>query len=73
MVKLERHPAGPRLWIAGQRIHHGAVGCLLAAALRRHRRLVVLAGVLIVDDWHDWRRWFAPGSQRGVDNELSTL
>lgn len=71
MLILERHPAGPRLWVAGQRIHHGAVGCLLAAALRRKRTALLVAAALILDDRHDWKRWFAPGSQRGLDNELS--
>jgi hypothetical protein len=42
-----------RLWIAGQRCHHGATGALMA-----------LAGlVLMLHDRHDLTRWFARGWQ----------
>ena len=51
ILELERHPSGPRVRIFGQRIHHGAVGILIAT-------------VLIWHDRHDWRAWFAPGPQR---------
>jgi hypothetical protein len=61
-----------RLWIAGQRCHHGATGALLAAVAGtglvasrlRATRLLVLAAtgsVLMVHDWHDRRIWFTPG------------
>lgn len=35
--------ARKRLWIAGKRIHHGAVGCAL----------LVVGAVLMADDWKD--------------------
>jgi hypothetical protein len=42
-----------RLWIKGQRCHHGATGTILAAA-----------GVLMMlHDWHDRPLWFARGWQ----------
>jgi hypothetical protein len=63
-----------RLWIAGQRCHHGATGVLLSStaaavlvASRRHAaRLLTLAvtgGVLMAHDWHDRTVWFQPGHQ----------
>lgn len=58
---IENHPDGPRVWLCGQRIHHGAVGALLAAACAAtHRRSgVTLGTILMVHDAHDWQRWFA--------------
>jgi hypothetical protein len=42
-----------RLWIRGQRCHHGATGTLFA-----------LAGVvLMLHDWRDRTSWFARGWQ----------
>jgi hypothetical protein len=44
-----------RLWIGGQRIHHGMTGALLALA----------GALLMVHDWKDHEHWFArgPGKQ----------
>jgi hypothetical protein len=42
-----------RLWIRGQRCHHGATGALLAS----------LGLMLMVHDWKDRTRWFAKGWQ----------
>jgi hypothetical protein len=60
-----------RLWILGQRCHHGATGAVLAtagaAALLTRGRLnggtVVLAagGLLMAHDWKDRALWFQPG------------
>ena len=66
-----------RLWIAGQRCHHGATGVLLtgvaaaglAASRLRVAPCVVLAAagsVLMVHDWHDRSLWFARGAQDPV-------
>jgi hypothetical protein len=61
-----------RLWIRGQRCHHGATGALLAGAgllgLLALRTpvlggLVAAGGVLMVHDWHDRAHWFARGWQ----------
>ena len=42
-----------RLWIRGQRWHHGATGALLVAA----------GGLLMAHDWKDRGLWFARGWQ----------
>ena len=63
-----------RLWIRGQRCHHGATGVLLAtsallglAAARLSAPalagLLATGGVLMAHDWHDRSLWFARGSQ----------
>lgn len=56
-----------RLWIAQQRIHHGPIGCLLAALLvKRHPLWALLCACWGVSDWHDLRMWFRLGSQDNV-------
>ena len=63
-----------RLWILGQRCHHGATGALVAAAacvgLAAERdlagRILALAatatgGALMVHDWKDHTIWFERG------------
>lgn len=58
-----------RLWIRGQRCHHGATGALITAIsglaavrLRPAGILAVTAGVLLMaDDWHDRPIWFERG------------
>ncbi|HEX2017186.1 MAG TPA: hypothetical protein VGN69_10855 [Solirubrobacteraceae bacterium] len=65
-----------RLWIMGQRCHHGATGAMLAGltaaglvATRLTARSAVplsaAAGALMVHDWKDRSIWFqlGPGSQ----------
>jgi hypothetical protein len=63
-----------RLWIYGQRCHHGATGALLtglaAAGLiasamhpRRAITLAAIGSVLMADDWHDRPLWFERGWQ----------
>jgi hypothetical protein len=62
-----------RLWLFGQRCHHGATGAVLAGtaltglvAARYPRGLGALAatgGLLMVHDWKDRAMWFAPGRQ----------
>jgi hypothetical protein len=61
-----------RLWIRGQRCHHGATGALLTGAgvlglltLRAPvlAGVVAAGGVLMVHDWHDRALWFARGWQ----------
>ena len=60
-VTVRSYPEGPRVWVGGQRIHHGASGLGLAAALlalRRHR-LCLAALLIVAHDARDWRIWFA--------------
>jgi hypothetical protein len=63
-----------RLWIGGQRLHHGLTGIALTSAamaqlaIRRSAgsRAIVWAlagGVLIAHDWKDRSVWFRFGSQ----------
>jgi hypothetical protein len=63
-----------RLWIYGQRCHHGATGALLAAAgtaglaalkAPRLAALVAAGSALMVHDWQDRSVWF----QRGWQNQ----
>jgi hypothetical protein len=61
-----------RLWIYGQRCHHGATGALLAttgtlvlAAVKAPASVALLAAgsVLMVHDWKDRSIWFERGWQ----------
>jgi hypothetical protein len=65
-----------RLWLFGQRCHHGATGTVLAMAaiggLAAHRltaratvTLAATGGLLMVHDWKDRSVWF----QRGTGSE----
>lgn len=60
LVVVVRHPNGPRVWVVGQRVHHGATGALAAVALlsKRKHRLALAALLLVLHDRHDWRVWF---------------
>ncbi len=65
IVRVERHPYGPRLFVAGQRIHEVAVGAAAAATLLLGYEVRVLhpsapvlvaaatAAWLIAKDWRD--------------------
>jgi hypothetical protein len=60
-----------RVWVLGQRCHHGATGALIAGfgALglvargpRPHGGVALAAGgLLMVHDWKDRAIWFQPG------------
>lgn len=63
-----------RVWIGGQRLHHGFTGALVAAAgivgLAAHRvsprgslEVTLLGSVLMAHDWHDRTVWFKRGYQ----------
>jgi hypothetical protein len=66
-----------RLWVLGQRCHHGATGSVVAAVAfmglvsapathTRPRPLVALAatgGALMAHDWKDHTIWFERGHQ----------
>ena len=51
---LVRYDAGRRrLWVCGQRLHHGLTGVVLASA----------GMALMAHDWRDRSIWFARGPQ----------
>jgi hypothetical protein len=56
-----------RLWIFGQRCHHGATGALVAGAAvlippRRPKLALALTGAtLMAHDWNDRSIWFERG------------
>ena len=63
-----------RIWIGGQRLHHGLTGIAVATAslanlaLRRSEASravvwVLAGGVLIAHDWKDRASWFRGGPQ----------
>lgn len=63
-----------RVWVAGQRMHHGMTGALVAGAglagLAAHRlsprgsiEVALFGSVLMAHDWHDRSVWFQPGHQ----------
>ncbi|HEY3193006.1 MAG TPA: hypothetical protein VGJ61_09495 [Solirubrobacterales bacterium] len=63
-----------RVWIGGQRLHHGLTGIAVATAglaqlaIRRSEANRAIAwalagGVLIVHDWKDRSAWFRRGPQ----------
>lgn len=67
-------PVRRRVWVGGQRLHHGATGCLLGAgvlvglgAQRFERRpalaYTLAATAMCAHDWKDWRVWFRFGPQ----------
>jgi len=64
-----------RLWIAGQRCHHGASGTLLAGAAlvaagmgrlkpASGAMLAASGALLMAHDWKDHSLWFQPGHGR---------
>jgi hypothetical protein len=61
-----------RVWIRGQRCHHGATGALLAGAgtlgllalrVPALSAMIAAGGALMAHDWHDRSLWFAKGWQ----------
>ena len=73
---VDYDPALRRVWIGGQRMHHGATGAAVATAslvaLVAHRLsprnalpATLLGTALMAHDWHDRARWFERGHQDG--------
>lgn len=61
VVCIKRHGNGLRVFVCGQRLHHGVTGiatALTCIALHR-KRGAVIGAVLMLHDIHDWRVWFA--------------
>lgn len=46
-LEIEAHAHGPRVYVLGYRVHHGAAGVAL----------VIGGAVLIAHDWADRREW----------------
>jgi hypothetical protein len=49
-IRIDRHESGPRVYVAGIRVHHGSAGILAIAAAaipapRPIRRAILLAGL----------------------------
>jgi hypothetical protein len=65
VLRLERHPLGPRVYVLGLRIHEFALGFFVLAVLltgsltefwevtRRFEAVTVLGTWLVVKDWRD--------------------
>lgn len=55
-IRIDHHPNGPRLYVAGRRVHHGLAGGLAALALLRtnHRRLALGVAAFAATDWRDF-------------------
>ncbi len=56
MIRIARHPRGPRLYVLGRRCHHGVGGAILAAgalSLKR-RRLAFMLALYAATDWRDF-------------------
>lgn len=63
-----------RIWVGGQRLHHGLTGALLAGVgfmgLLAHQitprgslEWAIFGSVLMAHDWHDRSHWFEVGHQ----------
>jgi hypothetical protein len=72
---IVRYDAGRRrVWVAGQRLHHGSTGAVLTGValtgLAAHRfsprgglEWALLGSALMAHDWHDRSHWFRRGAQ----------
>ena len=71
---VDYDPGLRRVWIGGQRLHHGATGAAFAAAgfaglvarrlpLRDCLPVALLGASLMAHDWKDRGVWFRRGSQ----------
>jgi hypothetical protein len=67
-------PESRRLWVGGQRLHHGLTGVALAATglvqlaagrkgASRAIAWTLAGGILMAHDWKDRAVWFRRGSQ----------
>ena len=55
-LNIDHHPHGPRLYVAGRRVHHGLAGGIAALALlsTNHRRLALGLAAYAATDWRDF-------------------
>jgi hypothetical protein len=74
MSKVRYDPVLRRVWIGGQRLHHGATGAAVAAAgvagfaarrisMRDCLPVALVGTLLMAHDWKDREVWFARGPQ----------
>jgi hypothetical protein len=74
MSKVLYDPVLRRVWIGGQRLHHGATGAAFAAAgvagllarripVRDGLPVAFVGTLLMAHDWKDRQAWFKRGSQ----------
>ena len=67
-------PALRRVWVGGQRLHHGATGAAFTAAgiagiaarrlpIRDCVPIALIGATLMAHDWKDRGAWFRPGPQ----------
>jgi len=64
IFEIEKNKKGPRLRIAGQRVHHGASSIIATGVLLSFHKTRIYAPLLLlaaVHDRRDWKFWFAPG------------
>jgi|GEM_PF-1138817 len=75
---VDYDPALRRVWIGGQRLHHGATGAAFAVAgiaglaarrlpLRDSLPFALVGTALMAHDWKDRGCWFERGPQSGDD------
>lgn len=61
MIRVLRHPSGPRVYVAGLRLHHGTVGVALivgGATVRRRAKVAAAAaaaGALLLAHRREYR------------------
>lgn len=61
MIRVVMFPQGRRCWIFNRRVHHGTVGCIVAAyGAGKGSSVILAAGLLLMaHDRSDYREWFA--------------
>jgi hypothetical protein len=75
LIYVQRHPNGPRLYVADHRVHHGTSGLVLCAAclLTRRPRTALAMLALALHDAHDWRVWFKRELLSALDETLAMV
>lgn len=55
MIRVRNHPRGPRLYLAGRRMHHGpAFGLAALFTWKRYRALAIACAAYAATDWRDF-------------------
>lgn len=53
MIRVDRHPKGPRVYVAGRRVHHGTAA-LATLAVSRNRKVRLVAYAALLHDIRDF-------------------